>query len=121
MESPALSEFDLHLFAEGRHWHIYNVLGAHLGNQRGIEGARFAVWAPNAQAVSVIGDFNDWDSGRHPMAVNKDYGVWSVFIGGGVKPGDLYKLPSQPETATTSPKPIPMVRPLSTVLPMPQW
>ena len=59
MESPALSEFDLHLFAEGRHWHIYNVLGAHLGNQRGIEGARFAVWAPNAQAVSVIGDFND--------------------------------------------------------------
>tara|TARA_Y100001933_G_scaffold183980_1_gene182798 strand:+ start:120 stop:2015 length:1896 start_codon:yes stop_codon:yes gene_type:complete len=90
MESPALSEFDLHLFAEGRHWHIYNVLGAHLGNQRGIEGARFAVWAPNAQAVSVIGDFNDWDSGRHPMAVNKDYGVWSVFIGG-VKPGDLYK------------------------------
>lgn len=90
MESPALSEFDLHLFAEGRHWHIYNVLGAHLGNRRGIEGARFAVWAPNAQAVSVIGDFNDWDSGRHPMAVNKDSGVWSVFIGG-VKSGHLYK------------------------------
>jgi len=90
MESPALSEFDLHLFAEGRHWHIYNVLGAHLVNHRGTEGARFAVWAPNARAVSVIGDFNNWDSGRHAMAGNDGYGVWSVFVAG-VKPGHLYK------------------------------
>jgi 1,4-alpha-glucan branching enzyme len=65
MESPALSEFDLHLFAEGRHWHIYNVLGAHPVTVRGKEGVRFAVWAPNARSVSVVGDFNSWDSSRH--------------------------------------------------------
>ena len=61
MDSPTLSEFDLHLFAEGRHWHIYNVLGAHVCRNRGVEGVRFAVWAPHDSAVSVAGDFNEWE------------------------------------------------------------
>ncbi|MBW4933198.1 1,4-alpha-glucan branching protein GlgB [Marinobacter sp. F4206] len=90
MESPTLSEFDLHLFNEGRHWHIYNVLGAHLCKSKGVEGVRFSVWAPQAQAVSVIGDFNAWASGRDEMASTGDSGVWSCFIPE-VKPGALYR------------------------------
>lgn len=90
MESPALSEFDLHLFAEGRHWHIYNVLGAHPLRVSGKEGVRFAVWAPNARSVSVIGDFNGWSSAQHVMRANESSGVWSLFIPG-VRPGAIYK------------------------------
>ncbi|MGC8118919.1 1,4-alpha-glucan branching protein GlgB [Marinobacter sp. VGCF2001] len=90
MESPALSEFDLHLFAEGRHWHIYNVLGAHLVSEWGVEGTRFAVWAPNAASVSVIGDFNHWNDHSHTMEQNGGSGVWSTFIPD-VKAGALYK------------------------------
>ena len=90
MESPALSEFDLHLFAEGRHWHIYNVLGAHPLRVSGKEGVRFAVWAPNARSVSVIGDFNGWNSAQHVMRANESSGVWSLFIPG-VQPGAIYK------------------------------
>ncbi len=90
MESPTLSSFDLHLFGEGRHWHIYNVLGAHVCSQGGEEGVRFAVWAPAASAVSVIGDFNQWDAGRHPMAVMENSGVWVTFIPG-LRAGCLYK------------------------------
>lgn len=90
MESPTLSEFDLHLFNEGRHWHIYNVLGAHPCKSAGVEGVRFSVWAPQAQAVSVIGDFNAWEAGKDAMAANGDSGVWSCFVPG-VKPGALYR------------------------------
>lgn len=90
MESPTLSEFDLYLLAEGRHWHIYNVLGAHPMAHKGTEGVRFAVWAPNARAVSVVGDFNDWDAGSHPLQAQEDSGVWCVFIPG-VPVGSLYK------------------------------
>ncbi|MBW7469867.1 1,4-alpha-glucan branching protein GlgB [Marinobacter sp. M216] len=90
MESPTLSEFDLHLFSEGRHWHIYNVLGAHLCSSKGGEGVRFAVWAPQAKAVSVIGDFNAWEAGRDEMASIGDSGVWSCFIPD-VKPGAFYR------------------------------
>ncbi|HBF92671.1 MAG TPA: 1,4-alpha-glucan branching enzyme, partial [Marinobacter adhaerens] len=82
MDSPTLSEFDLHLFAEGRHWHIYNVLGAHVCRNRGVEGVRFAVWAPHASAVSVAGDFNEWNAGIHPMSLHEGTGVWSCFIPG---------------------------------------
>ena len=90
MDSPTLSEFDLHLFAEGRHWHIYNVLGAHVCRNRGVEGVRFAVWAPHASAVSVAGDFNEWNAGIHPMSLHEGTGVWSCFIPG-IGNGALYK------------------------------
>ena len=90
MESAAPSEFDLHLFSEGRHWHIYNVLGAHPCKRGGKEGVRFAVWAPEARDVSVVGDFNHWQEGNHPMECHGGSGVWSCFIPG-IGPGNLYK------------------------------
>ena len=88
--SPTISDYDLHLFAQGEHWHIYRILGAHCQVIDGIEGIRFAVWAPNAQRVSVISDFNKWDGRRHPMCNLGSSGLWSLFIPGMVK-GDVYK------------------------------
>ncbi|HCW89236.1 MAG TPA: 1,4-alpha-glucan branching enzyme, partial [Marinobacter sp.] len=90
MESADPSDFDLHLFSEGRHWHIYNVLGAHPCRRAGEEGVRFAVWAPEARGVSVAGGFNDWQAGEHPMTCHGGYGVWSCFVPG-IGPGSLYK------------------------------
>jgi len=91
MESPTLSDFDLHLFGEGRHWQIYNVLGAHLSEDGDTRGVRFSVWAPHARAVSVVGDFNDWAPQAHPMTLQPyGSGVWSVFVPG-VDAGALYK------------------------------
>jgi len=87
---PQLSDFDLHLFAEGRHWHAYRFLGAHLQEVDGIAGTRFAVWAPNAERVSVVGDFNHWDGRRHPMRVRGGTGVWELFIPE-LPAGTLYK------------------------------
>lgn len=100
MESPTVSDFDLHLFAEGRHWHIYNVLGAHLTKHQGAEGVRFAVWAPNARAVSVIGDFNDWDTKANPLVANGSYGVWSGFVAGASE-GALYRFAITTRTGET--------------------
>ncbi len=79
---PQLSEFDLHLFGEGRHWHIYRILGAHKLQVEGIPGVRFAVWAPSAERISVVGDFNNWDGRCHPMRVRGNSGVWELFIPG---------------------------------------
>ena len=87
---PQLSEFDLHLFAEGKHWHIYRMLGAHLLSVNGIQGVLFATWAPSAERVSIIGDFNRWDGRRHPMRSRGSSGVWELFIPG-LDPGCLYK------------------------------
>ena len=64
---PLLSEFDLHLIGEGRHWNSYEKLGAHMRTVDGITGVNFAVWAPNADGVAVVGDFNGWDGRRHMM------------------------------------------------------
>ena len=75
-----LPEFDLHLFGEGNHWHIYKKLGAHCHTADGVEGVHFAVWAPNAQRVSVIGDFNYWDGRCNPMRNLSDSGIWEIFI-----------------------------------------
>jgi len=87
---PQLSDFDLHLFGEGKHWHIYRVLGAHRLQVDDIPGVRFAVWAPSAERVSVVGDFNNWDGRCHPMRVRGNSGVWELFIPGlGV--GQAYK------------------------------
>jgi len=85
-----LSEFDRHLFGEGRHWHIYQKLGAHLHSADGIEGVLFAVWAPNAGRASVIGDFNLWDGRCHPMRNLGSSGIWELFIPG-LTTGCLYK------------------------------
>ncbi len=87
---PQLSDFDLHLFSEGKHWHAYRILGAHPHTVDGIDGVRFATWAPNAQRVSVVGDFNQWDGRRHPMRVRGGSGVWELFIPD-LSPGELYK------------------------------
>lgn len=85
-----IADFDLHLFGEGRHLHIYRVLGAHFDQIDGIAGVRFATWAPNAERVSVIGDFNEWDGRRHPMRSRGAGGVWELFIPE-IEVGALYK------------------------------
>ena len=87
---PQLSDFDLYLFGEGRHWHIYRILGAHPHTVDGIPGTLFATWAPNAERVSVVGDFNDWDGRRHPMRIRGGTGVWELFIPE-LPSGTLYK------------------------------
>jgi 1,4-alpha-glucan branching enzyme len=87
---PQLSDFDIHLFGEGRHWHAYRFMGAHPHQADGIDGVLFAVWAPSAERVSVVGDFNAWDGRRHPMRVRGGSGIWELFIPG-LAAGELYK------------------------------
>lgn len=87
---PAIPDLDLHLLGEGRHWQAYRVLGAHCRAVDGIAGVRFAVWAPTAGRVSVVGPFNAWDGRRHPMQVRGASGIWELFIPG-LSPGTLYK------------------------------
>ncbi len=85
-----LPEFDQHLFSSGNHWHIHKKLGAHLQTIDAIEGVHFAVWAPNAQRVSVVGDFNSWDGRCNPMRSLTSSGIWEIFIPGLVA-GCAYK------------------------------
>ncbi len=87
---PVLSELDLHLFGEGTHYKLYEKLGAHPMTIDGAEGVLFAVWAPNARRVSVVGSFNNWDGRRHPMRVLSNSGIWEIFIPG-LKNFDRYK------------------------------
>jgi len=87
---PQLSDFDLHLFGEGRHRHAYRILGSHEHTVGDVSGILFAVWAPNAERVSVVGDFNQWDGRRHPMRVRGGSGVWELFLPD-LEPGNLYK------------------------------
>jgi 1,4-alpha-glucan branching enzyme len=87
---PVLTDFDLHLIGEGTHYLKYEKLGAHLRDIGGDGGVHFAVWAPNAQRVSVVGDFNGWDGRRHPMRNRGDSGVWEIFIPG-LREGTVYK------------------------------
>ncbi len=86
---PLLTDFDLHLHAEGTNYESYHALGAHLVTCDGINGVRFAVWAPNAEVVTLVGDFNDWDTRRHPMRLRSS-GVWELFIPG-LGAGATYK------------------------------
>ncbi len=88
--SRILSDFDLYLFGEGNHLRIYDKLGAHPVTLDGTEGTYFAVWAPNAQRASVVGDFNDWDGRRHPMRSVGHSGVWEAFVPG-AQAGQRYK------------------------------
>lgn len=87
---PLLQDMDIWLLAEGTHLRPYERLGAHLETLDGVEGTRFAVWAPNAQRVSVVGQFNFWDGRRHPMRLRKENGIWELFLPG-VTQGQLYK------------------------------
>jgi 1,4-alpha-glucan branching enzyme len=87
---PTLSEFDLYLLGEGTHHKSYEKLGAHLTEVEGVPGVAFAVWAPNAQRVSVVGNFNNWNGRRHPMRVRGGSGIWELFIPGLVE-GEVYK------------------------------
>ena len=87
---PTVGEVDLHLFAEGTHERIYEKLGAHVRRIDGTSGVAFAVWAPNAMGVSVVGDFNEWDGRHHPMRSLGSSGIWELFIPSAGE-GDLYK------------------------------
>ena len=77
---PVLGPLDDLLIAEGTHQRLFDKLGAHIIDHQGASGVHFAVWAPNARLVSVVGDFNDWDPARHVMRHRKDIGVWEIFI-----------------------------------------
>ena len=87
---PTLGSFDEHLFGEGRHWHLYDKLGAHVRDLGGVRGVSFAVWAPHADGVSVVGDFNSWDGRLHQMRVLGSSGIWEIFVPD-LGPGALYK------------------------------
>jgi 1,4-alpha-glucan branching enzyme len=85
-----LGDLDAWLFAQGNHLQLYRVLGAHPDELDGVRGTRFAVWAPNASRVSVVGDWNGWDGRVHPMRARPEAGVWEIFLPG-VEPGARYK------------------------------
>jgi len=85
-----LTDFDLHLFGEGKLLHAYEKLGAQVREIEGVRGTNFAVWAPNARSVSIVGDFNHWDGRRHPMKLHSTGGVWELFVPG-LAAGEKYK------------------------------
>jgi 1,4-alpha-glucan branching enzyme len=87
---PLLTDFDLHLLGEGSDWQSYDKLGAHVREMAGLQGVQFAVWAPNALRVSVVGDFNRWDGRVHPMRSRGNSGVWELFLPE-LKEGTVYK------------------------------
>jgi 1,4-alpha-glucan branching enzyme len=88
--APTIGELDLHLVGEGRHEELYEKLGAHVREHEGVTGTAFAVWAPSARSVSVVGDFNSWDGRLHPMRSLGSSGVWELFVPG-VGDGQRYK------------------------------
>jgi 1,4-alpha-glucan branching enzyme len=87
---PALGEQDLYLFGEGNHHNVYDKLGAHPMTLEGAGGVSFAVWAPSASRVSVVGGFNNWDGRRHVMRKHPGIGVWEIFIPN-IGEGEVYK------------------------------
>ncbi|WP_299601839.1 1,4-alpha-glucan branching protein GlgB [uncultured Tateyamaria sp.] len=93
---PVLTEKDQHLMGEGTHRQLWQALGAHVTDVDGVAGTHFAVWAPNAARVSVVGDFNIWDGRRHPMRRVGETGVWEIFLPG-LSDGDLYKYEIAPQ------------------------
>ena len=99
--ATTLGDYDRHLLAEGTHYEAHERLGAHLRVLDGVAGSVFAVWAPNARRVSVVGDFNGWDGRRHPMRLHPANGIWEVFAPG-VGEGERYKY----EIITRSGEPI---------------
>ena len=88
--SPVLGDMDLHLIGEGNHFEKYKILGAHVREHEGVSGVGFAVWAPNASRVSVMGNFNHWDGREHGMRLRGGSGIWEIFIPG-LCEGEVYK------------------------------
>ncbi|MBN1678824.1 MAG: 1,4-alpha-glucan branching protein GlgB [Anaerolineae bacterium] len=87
---PLLTDYDFHLLSEGRHFTSYDKLGAHVRENNNVTGVHFAVWAPNAYCVSIVGDFNHWDTRVHPMRLHTESGIWELFIPG-LGDGEAYK------------------------------
>ena len=114
MEDPysfgvILSDLDLYLFNEGRHWELARVFGAQPRTIDGVEGVAFSVWAPNARRVSVVGDFNGWDGRRHAMRLRHGAGVWELFLPR-IRPGTVYKFEIAGTDGSTVQKADPMAR-----------
>ncbi|MCG8449078.1 MAG: 1,4-alpha-glucan branching enzyme, partial [Pirellulales bacterium] len=87
---PLLSDYDLHLLGEGLHWDSYEKLGAHPREVNGVQGVNFAVWSPNSESVSIVGDFNNWDRRTHAMRKHIPGGIWELFVPE-LPVGTLYK------------------------------
>ena len=87
---PVVSEFDMHLFSEGNQHRLYDMLGAHPFTLDGVKGVKYAVWAPNAKRVSLVGNFNNWDGRRNPMRNRGQGGIWELFMPDHCE-GELYK------------------------------
>ena len=87
---PVVPDLDLHLIGEGKSQKSYEKMGSHLAEVEGVKGVTFAVWAPNAKSVAVVGDFNHWEVGEHPMRVRMDSGIWELFVPR-LGPGEVYK------------------------------
>ncbi len=96
MKTSELSEFDLYLFHQGTNYHAYEMLGAHFVERDGKKGVRFAVWAPHAKSISVVGDFNEWDTRVNPMTRGRDGEIWEVFIPD-IEEGVVYKYAIEPQ------------------------
>ncbi len=96
-KTRVLTEFDLHLIGEGSHYKNYEKLGAHIMEVEGERGVHFAVWAPNAKKVSVIGDFNSWNAGTHSMYPLGQSGIWETFVPG-IGQGSIYKFEIKSKT-----------------------
>jgi 1,4-alpha-glucan branching enzyme len=87
---PLMTEFDIYLFTQGRHLQIYEKMGAQIREVNGVKGVNFAVWAPNAKRVALVGHFNNWDNRIHPMQLVHSGGIWEIFVPG-VTLGSTYK------------------------------
>ncbi len=98
----AIGELDRHLFSEGTHQQLYTILGSHTTTLIGVEGVHFAVWAPNAKRVSVVGEFNQWDGRMHVMRYHPNTGIWDIFIPG-IGENSLYKYELLSSDGTTLP------------------
>src|SRR5712692_13477 len=85
-----LTDHDIYLFNEGTHYRLYDKLGAHLLSHEGVEGTYFAVWAPDAEKVTIVGDFNGWNKTSHPLRPRGSSGIWQGFIPG-IGKGSIYK------------------------------
>ncbi|MFO0707746.1 MAG: 1,4-alpha-glucan branching protein GlgB [Nitrospira sp.] len=98
--APLLTDFELHLFSEGTFYRAYDTLGSHIRTVDGITGVHFVVWAPNAERVSVVGEFNRWDGRCHPMTNRGATGLWELFLPG-LSHGMLYKFELRPRHQDT--------------------
>lgn len=100
---PVLGDLDLHLFNEGSHKQLWHMLGAHCIRHEGVEGVHFAVWAPNASKISLVGNFNGWNPATHLLRSRGHSGVWEIFVPG-LGEGDIYKYQIQDSNGHTLPQ-----------------